>query len=144
MIENVGLPKVCIDTNIFIYFVEFDNRLHHAAKALIAGLENERARIVVSRLTYLECIYGPSKADSLDLVEIYRSMLTENPAIQLIEMSGDILEDAAVNGGKLGLKLPDAIHYLTALHAGCELFVSNDRRFKSSRSMRAEYLQPAH
>ena len=29
---------------------------------------------------------------------------------------------------------------LTKPHAGCDLFVTNDRRFKSTRSMRADYL----
>jgi predicted nucleic acid-binding protein len=55
-------------------------------------------------------------------------------------MTRDILESAAQKGGKLGLKLQDAIHYFTALHIGCDLVVTTDRRFKSTLSMRVEYL----
>jgi predicted nucleic acid-binding protein len=144
MTENARPTKVYIDTNVFIYFVEFNNELHDAAKAWISDFEREQTQIIVSRLTYLECIYGPSKAGSSALVEVYRSMLTDNPSIQLVEMANDILEAAALNGGNLGLKLPDAIHYFTALHIGCDLFLTNDRRFKSTRSMRAQYMTSTH
>jgi predicted nucleic acid-binding protein len=54
MIENVGPSKVYIDTNVFIYFVEFDNELYRSAKAWLADFEKKGVEIVASRLAFLE------------------------------------------------------------------------------------------
>jgi len=144
MTDPVAPARVYIDTNVFIYFLEFDDDLHRLARARIASFREAGVEIVISRLTFLECIYGASKAGDTAVVDLYRSMLTRNPAIGLIEMTSDILERAALNGGSLGLRLADAIHYFTALHCGCDLFLTNDRRFKLARSMQVEHLSAAN
>jgi predicted nucleic acid-binding protein len=140
MVELAPATGVYIDTNVFIYFLEFDDAHNQAAREWISGFQNNGTEIVTSRLTFLECIYGPAKVDNSALVDLYRAMLVDNAAVRLIEIAHDILESAALQGGRLGLKLPDAIHYFTALHAGCDLFLSNDRQFKPSRSMRVASL----
>ncbi len=132
--------RAYIDTNVFIYFLEFEGELNRAATAKIADFQKNGTQVITSRLTFLECIYGPSKAGATALVDMYRSMLTHGAAVHLVEMTNDILESAALNGGNLGLKLADAIHYFTALRSGCDLFLTNDRRFKSTPSMRVDCL----
>jgi predicted nucleic acid-binding protein len=142
MVEMAPAARAYIDTNVFIYFMEFDDVHNRAAREWISAFQNNGTEIVTSRLTFLECIYGPAKVDNRALVDLYRAMLVESAAVRLVEIAHDILESAAFQGGRLGLKLPDAIHYFTALHAGCDLFLSDDRQFKPSRSMRVASLVP--
>lgn len=140
-----GTPsRIYVDTNVFIYFLEFDNDLGNAARKWIGDIRKKQSEIVISRLVFLECIYQPSRSGNHALIDLYRSMLTKTAAIALAEMTPVILEDSALNGGKLGLKLSDAIHFMTALHMGCDLFLTNDRRFKSTPGLRVAYLSAEH
>ena len=136
MIDLAGINRVYVDTNVFIYFVEFENSLGDTAREWLDAVTATGRPIVVSRLTLLECIGKPAKDDDQELVQLYRSTLTKSPEIEMVELETHILESAALKGGKLGLKLLDAIHYFTALHLGCDLFLTNDARFRSTPDMR--------
>jgi predicted nucleic acid-binding protein len=132
-----------IDTNIFIYFVESGSPLGERARAWINALRSAGIPLVVSRLTLLECLYGPAKHGNEELIAAYRSLLEDASIVEMQELEHHILEDAALKGGKLGLKLPDSIHYFTALHCRCDLFLTNDARFRSIGSMRVSSINPS-
>jgi predicted nucleic acid-binding protein len=53
--------------------------------------------------------------------------------LNILPVSGDLIIRAAEQGGQLGLKLLDAVQYVTALEAGCDVMVTADARFRSSR-----------
>jgi predicted nucleic acid-binding protein len=143
MIDIDGVAVAYIDTNIFIYFVESDGPLGDRAKAWINALRVAEVPLVASRLTLLECLYGPAKQGNIELIATYRALLGDASIVDMQELEHHILEDAALKGGKLGLKLPDSIHYFTALHCRCDLFLTNDARFKSIGSMKVMSINPS-
>jgi predicted nucleic acid-binding protein len=143
MINIEGVAVAYIDTNIFIYFVESDGPLGDRAKAWINALRVAEIPLVVSRLTLLECLYGPAKQGNAELISTYRALHEDASIVDMQELEHHILEDAALKGGRLGLKLPDSIHYFTALHCRCDLFLTNDARFKSIGSMDVRSLNPS-
>ena len=53
------------------------------------------------------------------------------PALEVIPINRDILEDAAQWRATSKLKLPDAIHLATALHRQCDSFLTNDDLFRN-------------
>jgi predicted nucleic acid-binding protein len=53
----------------------------------------------------------------------------------VIPIDRSILVDAAHYRARLGIKLPDAIHVATAVAAGCEIFLSNDRKIITPAGM---------
>jgi predicted nucleic acid-binding protein len=50
-------------------------------------------------------------------------------------------DTAALLAGKQGMKLLDAIHYVTALQNNCQFIITNDRGFKSSETLEVIQLE---
>ena len=57
--------------------------------------------------------------------------LFDSGEIEITPLDGGLAKRAAVNGGQLGLKLIDAIHYMSALEWACDIFLTSDSAFKS-------------
>jgi predicted nucleic acid-binding protein len=62
--------------------------------------------------------------------QAYKTFLTPTPALEVIPISRDILEEAARWRATTKLKLPDAIHLATALGSSCDSFLTNDDVFR--------------
>jgi predicted nucleic acid-binding protein len=61
---------------------------------------------------------------------VYRQLLQRSTDLQLVAVSGVVLEQAAILRAGRGLKTPDAIHAASALVAGCTQFITNDPAFR--------------
>ena len=126
---------VYIDTNIFVYFVEATPNFFQQVKELFEHVATTGARLVTSEITLAECIYRPSQDHDAPLASVYEMLFEQSGEIDLVPLDGAIAKRAAAVGGSLGLKLIDAIHYMSALEAGCDFFVTSDSAFKSGPKM---------
>lgn len=130
-----GSSVVYIDTNIFVYFVEATPGFFQKAKELFEHVAATGARLVTSEITLAECIYRPSQNHDAPLVSVYEMLFEQSGEIDLVPLDGAIAKRAAAAGGSIGLKLIDAVHYMSALEAGCDFFVTSDSAFKSGPKM---------
>jgi predicted nucleic acid-binding protein len=126
---------IYIDSNIFIYFIEATPQFFEKSKAIFEKIASVGARILTSEITVAECLYKPSQEDNKNLIRIYENLFASKADITLITLNGATTKRAAQLGGKLGLKLINAIHYISALEAGCTTFLTSDTRFKSGPQM---------
>jgi predicted nucleic acid-binding protein len=136
MAELTDASSVYIDTNIFVYWVEAVEPFFQNVRELFEGIGEAGCRVVTSEITVAECIYKPARDGDDALIALYERLFEQSGDIDLAALDGAIVKKAAKNGGILGLKLIDAVHYLTALENGCDLFVTSDERFKSGPAMR--------
>ena len=90
--------------------------------------------MVSSELTLAECIYQPLKLNDLELAMTYERLF-ESGDISVVKVDGGILKRAAKHGAGSGLKLLDAVHYVSALEYGCRYFVTSDKRIRSSDNL---------
>ncbi|MFL5259311.1 MAG: type II toxin-antitoxin system VapC family toxin [Hyphomicrobiales bacterium] len=118
------------DANVFIYAVEGSEAYQNAIRRLLSGADGT-FQIITSELTIGECLIGAAP----DLTRIYLELFSNQAAVQLEPVTRIIIEHAAELGGRLALKLPDAIHVVTARNAGCSRFVTNDRRIRVPEPM---------
>jgi predicted nucleic acid-binding protein len=132
--------RVYIDTNIFIYFIEGSEKFFPQVKELFEHVGTLGAQIVTSEITVAECLYKPSQQQNQKLINIYEELFERTGEIELFPLDGLLTKQAALHGSQLGLKLIDAIHYESALQAGCDVLVSADTRFKSGPKMRALHI----
>lgn len=130
-----GKSSVYVDTNIFIYFIEATPRHFERARALLTHIDRVGARLVTCELTVAECLYKPHRDGDTELVRIYERLFAADGGIDIAPLDGSLARRAARYGGELGLKLIDAIHYIAALEAGCDVFVTGDARFRSGPHM---------
>jgi predicted nucleic acid-binding protein len=120
--------KIYVDTNIFIYLIEGHESFFRAANGFIRDCRSKAALLLTSELTVAECLYGAYKAQDRRKVDAYRELFSVSNIMQLLPLDRQVALDGARLGAPLGLKLIDGIHYASALRAGCDLFVSSDRR----------------
>jgi predicted nucleic acid-binding protein len=140
MIDIPRGSSVYVDSNIFIYFIEKVPGFFDAANAMFRALAESEARIVTSELSVAECLYMPSRDSHSGLVAVYDQFFAPTGNVNLVPLNGYIARQASLTGGVLGLKLLDAMHYVTALEAGCSALLSADRKFRSSRGLEVFHL----
>jgi predicted nucleic acid-binding protein len=120
MTENSGMPKIYFDTSIF-------------CNAFVA--KQKPKRIVTSELTLAELlgIEDPERGWARQN-RFYLGLIIFSRFIDLRPVTRDILlktgdyRRAARQGGR-SVKLPDAIHVVTAINAGCRYVFTADKRF---------------
>lgn len=122
---EAGIP-VYLDANVFIFALEGDPLFGAASATVLRAVEAGTIAAVTSELTLAEVLVKPLKLGRGDLVDRFLAAIGEGP-IAVHPLSRAILlrsaEIRAVHGGRLA----DALHVATAIEAGCEPFVSEDR-----------------
>lgn len=127
--------RAYFDTNVFIYLLEgfpsLESELREIKDCILDG-----EAIVTSELTICEALVKPFRANDVKLVLTYRQFIEESGAVQLLPTSRDIYVRAGLYRAQFGLKKPDAIHVATAVEAGCDILLSNDRTLKAPQGLR--------
>lgn len=128
-----GARRIYADTNIYIIIFEGkDERRERLAKAFFPPTL-PRFTLVASLVTYAELLVGPFKAGDSELVASYESLFGGDTLLEIVPVDQPLLRDAALLRARYRvLRLPDALHIVSAMRAGCSHFVSDETRFPSS------------
>ena len=126
-------PCLCLDTSIFIYFVEEDARYHRICARIFEAVEKGQVRAATSTLSLLEILVQPYREKLDGLVLKFYALLTTYPNMRWIELSKEIADSAARIRAEYRLKTPDAIQVATAVSSGATGFICNDPVFKRVR-----------
>lgn len=124
-------PLYGVDTMLFIYHFEGNERFGPAAGRLLAAAEAGRCRLVVSILARMEVLVVPKRHRREDLCRRYRDLFCSFPNLTVLPIGPEIVEIAADLRAAHHLRTPDALHLATALRAGAQSFVSEDRRLQA-------------
>lgn len=132
---------VYIDANPIAYALEGFESLASPLKDLFSLLRQRPGSAVTSELTLAEVLPQRRVPDRQ-----FIDLLVWSGAFELYPVSRDILVETAdyrriasvrTPDGRVAMpKLPDAIHVVTAIRAGCQIFLSSDLRIKLPDSMR--------
>jgi predicted nucleic acid-binding protein len=131
---------VYVDSNIFIYQFEDMPGYADRVEAQFAQISRDGGKLVTSELTLAECSYKPAAENNAKLVAAYEEFFERGGEVQLVPLTGEVAKRAAQNGGSWGLKLLDAIHYVSALEGGCNVLLTADRKFKSGPTLRVMHI----
>src|ERR1700733_1925925 len=144
MTEGSALSKLYFDANIFIYAVEGSDDVAGRLRALFELLGRNANLAITSELTLAEVL---PKADPLRRRN-YLHLIVYSGLFDLYPVTRDVLIETAdyrrvaglsksdTFGSQAGMpKLPDAIHVVTAVRAGCARMLSFDRKLKLPEGM---------
>ena len=134
MIEFWPRSRLYCDTNIFIYLLEGNLLLAETVGRILDVFEAAELTVVTSELAVAECLYKPAREGDAGLISDYERLFVSGE-FEILALTAGRLRSAALEGGRLGLKLLDAIHFATAIDAGCRYFLTADRRFCSAREV---------
>ena len=127
--------RLYLDANVFIYAVEGSPEHRAFLEGLLDLLGTGDTTAVTSELTLAEVLAKPFEENRTDLADIYEEMVAPSAWLDMVPVNRAVLLRAARLRAELKLRLPDAVHVASAVAAGCELFLSNDRRLKVPAGM---------
>ena len=129
VMDALGPGPVCIDTAIFIYFMEEHPKYCSMVAPLFAAIEAGILTAVTSGITLLETTVLPLRAGNMPLANRYADLLTHSRGLRLIPLALPLLRDAALIRAQTRMKTPDALQMAAALRERCTALITNDRAF---------------
>lgn len=138
MIEKLPTQatRAYFDTNSIIYFIEANEEFRPKIARLWYVLVAQDTSFITSEISVAEYLYGAFRRQSRELEKSYDRLFFEERTFALHPVDLETLIEAARLGASLGLRLIDAVHFRTAVATQCDIFVTNDRRFRSSHGVR--------
>lgn len=144
MTEGNASSRLYFDANVFIYAVEGSDDIAGRLRTLFELLGRNLNLAVTSELTLAEVL---PKADAIRR-RTYLELILHSGLFDLYPVTRDVLMETAdyrriagvsrLDASKLYAsvpKLPDAIHVVTAVRAGCGRMLSFDRALKLPEGM---------
>ena len=125
---DLGSGSVALDTAVFIYFIEEDPRFLPLIDPLFREADEGTRELVTSALTLLEVLVVPLRVRNRAVADRYEALLTRSRGIRLVALTQDQLRAAAQLRATTSVKTPDALQLVAAIGAGCQTFLTNDRR----------------
>ena len=119
---------MALDTPVFIYFIEEHERFLPIVAPIFEAMDRGSLTGVTSGLTLMETLVLPYRRGDRALADRYEALLSRGRGLRLLELSTALLRTAAELRAELDVKTPDAIQLAAAVHGGCSLLVTNDRR----------------
>ena len=128
IIHDIGSGPVCLDTCVFIYFMEEDKRYIDVVTPIFEAVNEGQFNAITSGITLLETLVVPLRAKDDLLANQYEQLLSKSKGLTLTNLSHELLRRAAVLRATFQIKTPDALQIAAAQQERCRIFVTNDRR----------------
>lgn len=125
-----------VDTAPFIYFVERHADFGPLIRPIFDRADHAELQIIASVIALLEVLVMPLQKGRRDIQDTYRAMFLNTRQVVTLSVTATIAERAALLRAEYSLRTPDAIHLATALEAGCDAFLTNDRGLARVRGIR--------
>ncbi|MBN8984817.1 MAG: type II toxin-antitoxin system VapC family toxin [Rhizobiales bacterium] len=127
MIEDNTASRLYLDANIFIYAIEGEPIIFDPLQELFSLLKVRKGIAVTSELILAEVLPRASDIGRCS----YLNLILWSGIFDLHPVSRDVLIETADYRKVTGMpKLPDAIHAVTAIRAGCRMVLSRDHRLR--------------
>jgi predicted nucleic acid-binding protein len=121
--------KLFLDACTIIYLIESQEQLGYKTRLLLTKALQDKAQLVISQLSLLECRILPIKTKNYELLSRYNDFF-KLPTLQLIELTEDVINlatDLRANYSS-SLRTPDALQLACALKADADKFLTGDKR----------------
>ena len=135
VISRIQGQRVYVDTNVFIYFLEKDERFFHLVVPFFECFNDGLSFAYTGDAVVTETLYKPYETDDILRVNEFKAFFSDDEFITVLPHTTKIFELTAEIAPKRKMKLVDALHYSTALISGCQFILTNDRSFTSSASI---------
>lgn len=146
MSGTANFKLVGLDTSVFIYYVQGHSTFGSPAKEIIHQLAAGNMQTVTSVLTITELLAyrGRGRMRPKNLKKLRKRTLEkflEYPNVSVVDVSTTIAVEAGRIRQEHGIRLPDAVHLATAITAGAESFITNDKRLKRCKEITVRTLK---
>lgn len=129
--------SIGLDTNLFIYYFQRHPHFGPLVREVFRSLSLRQTTQSTSVLTITELLSFKATEDALHRLE---HELTTMPFLTIIDVNKDIARHAAKIRRVYGFRFVDAIQLATALHAGADSFITNDKKLTHFKELSVRLL----
>ncbi len=129
--------RVYLDSAPGIYAIEEIQPYASAVDALLARPDVVQ---VASDLTRLECRVKPLRDGDVRILAAF-DLYFSGTVHEVIQLTTEVLDRATAIRALYGFKTADAIHLAAALHAKCDVFLTNDHRLRRFSEIKVEAVE---
>jgi predicted nucleic acid-binding protein len=127
--------RVYVDTNIFVYFLERNVRYFDLVVPFFQQFDAGLSFAFTGDATLAQTLYKPYQLDDAVRVSEIKSFFANEELLTVLPHTTKVFELAGELAAKRAMKLIDALHYATAVLAGCKFLITNDFGFVSSQEI---------
>ncbi|MEZ4636810.1 MAG: PIN domain-containing protein [Caldilineaceae bacterium] len=127
---HLSFTSVAFDSAPIIYYIEDHPKYAGRVQTYIDALRDNSLRAYASVITLTEVLSRPKQLRLPVLEQRYTTLLQKSRNFLLQPVTVQVALQAADLRARYNLRTPDAIHVATALTAGCEALLTNDRQLK--------------
>ncbi len=132
LVDDLQGRRVYLDANVFIYALNGFPAFAITLTDLFDGIESGTVSACTSELTLAELLVIPFRHGDTEEEKRCRMILRPRACLSLLPVTMDVLElTAKLRAAMPTVRTPDAVHAATAQLAGCDVFLTNDRRLKA-------------
>jgi len=117
-----------LDTPVFIYFLENNERYGELARITINGIEKGKWEGVTSTITLMEITVRPWQLGRESAAREYEAILVHFPNLSIVDVDRNVARAAAQLRAKYNVSPPDALQVAASLSYGAKAFLTNDKR----------------
>ncbi len=121
--------RIGLDTNILIYYIEEHPFFFKKVAPFIDAIADGKAIGITSYVTLLELLVKPIKEKRFDLVEQYKTILTNH--LVMVQLDEHVSLKSAELRAKYGIRTPDAIQIASVISKNGDVFITNDERLET-------------
>jgi predicted nucleic acid-binding protein len=128
-----GVPdgsRILLDSVSIVYYIERNPTYFAAASEWMERVNAGGVSAAASALLLAEVLVPAYRAGNPAAARQARAALERIPNFELLEVTAAVGDVAARLRAEHNLRTPDALHVATALQAGVDWLVTNDRRLK--------------
>lgn len=133
MSGNGNIDLVCLDTSLFIYFLEQNPKFYQTSEVYFSKLEKGTIKAVTTILSLTEILSYENLMIPEDkiIIEFFAT-----PNLIVVEVNQAIAVEAARIRREYKFKLADSIQLATAKCARARAFITNDERLKKFKELK--------
>ncbi len=126
--------SILLDTVIYIYFLEDDGARGEQAMALFRRIESGDITALASNLVFTELLVPLYRDKQVSEANRLSTLLANFPNMEFLPIDKTIAISAARLRARYQLRTPDALHAATAISAGVDGMLTNDRQLERLQS----------
>lgn len=125
------ISSVALDSMIFIYLFEEDERFSTKVKPLFMAIEKGNLKGVTSIVSPLEVLSAPKLEQEHDRQTAFIRFFQKTPNLTVYPLSWKVMENAAgLRRKNPSLKAPDSIQLATARETNTPIYITNDQKLE--------------
>ncbi|MCP4421581.1 MAG: type II toxin-antitoxin system VapC family toxin [Chloroflexi bacterium] len=133
--------SVFLDTAPVIYYVERKQPFYKKAELFFSLLDDGAFTAVSSPITLAECLFYPYKQKNEPLLQAFQVLLISGPNTIFVPATALIANLSARLRANYNLGFADAFQVATAIHAGCDAFLTNDKQLQRIAELKVVVLE---